>query len=184
MQPIPMPQVLDPDRILNNDRGDLVADHEARAQLLEDALRESCAYAQQLWHDLNGTRAYLLDSLPPDPRLPGTHRTASASPTGPDDDAGWDEWINVYAAVTSVLCGPHGDSGYGIGEGRREAELRRTAPVLRVEADHPDLGAAAHTEQVHTPEAASAVQPRRSRTARAAATVALVLLALRGLRRR
>lgn len=31
MQPIPKPHILDPDRILDNDRGDFTADHKARA---------------------------------------------------------------------------------------------------------------------------------------------------------
>jgi hypothetical protein len=35
----------------------------------------------------------------------------------------------TYAAVTSVLCGPHGDSGFGDDEARREARARRVAPV-------------------------------------------------------
>lgn len=139
MQPIPTPQVLDPDRVLTNDRGDVTVDHEARAALLDEALQATCSYAQQLWHDLDAMRAYLLTSLPPDPRAPGPHPTASASPTGPDDADGWENWITAYAAVTSVLCGPHGDSGYGLGEARREAELRQTAPGLAPPAHHPDV---------------------------------------------
>lgn len=187
MQPIPTPHVLDPDRILSNDRGDLTVDHEARAQLLDDALHETCAYAQQLWHDLDAMRAYLLTSLPPDPRAPGANPTASASPTGPDDDTGWDNWINAYAAVTSVLCGPHGDSGYGLGEGRREATLRRTAPVLRIQAEHPELNPAPESESQPRSEVRAEAHSHadgRPRTARAAATAVLVLLALRGLRPR
>lgn len=98
-------------------------------------------------------RGYLLNSLPPDPRAPGPHPTASASPTGPDDDTGWDNWIAAYATVTSVLCGPNGDSGYGLGEGRREANLRRTAPVLRIHADHPGLGEPANQAVADAPVA-------------------------------
>lgn len=187
MQPIPTPQVLDPNRILDNDRGDFTADHEARAQLFKEALHETCAYAQQLWHDLDAMRGYLLNSLPPDPRSPGPHPTASASPTGPHDETGWDNWITAYAAVTSVLCGPHGDSGYGLGEGRREATLRRTAPVPRIHAEHPGLGtpdrpAAAHAAATQEPPAQRA--PARSRTGRTATMAVLILLALRGLRPR
>lgn len=186
MQPIPSPQVLDPDRILDNDRGDFTADHEARAQLLDEALHETCTYAQQLWHDLDAVRGYLLNSLPPDPRAPGPHPSASASPTGPDDDTGWDNWITAYAAVTSVLCGPDGDSGYGLSEGRREATLHRAAPVLRIQAGHPALGQTAAQEvSAGVEHAAMKFHHRgRSRTARAAATTVLVLLALRGIRPR
>lgn len=139
MQPIPTPQVLDPDRVLDNDRGDFTADHEARSKLLETALHESCSYAQQLWDTTNALRAYLMDSLPPDPRAPGAHPAVGASPTGPDDEQGWNNWVNAYAAVTSVLCGPHGDSGYGLGEARHAAELRRSAPNLTLYVDHPEL---------------------------------------------
>jgi hypothetical protein len=188
MQPIPTPQVLDPDRILDNDRGDFTADHKARAQLLEDALHETCAYSQQLWRDLDAMRGYLLNCLPPDPRSPGPHLTASASPTGPDDDTGWDNWITAYATVTSVLCGPHGDSGFGLSEGRREATVRRTGPALRIHADHPDLGAPDHhgaaTPAATTPEPPAAASVPRLRTGRTAAMAVLVFLALRGLRPR
>lgn len=139
MQPIPTPKVLDPNRILDNDRNDLTADHEARAALLEAALHESCAYAQQLWDTDNALRAYLMSSLP-DPRSPGAHPRVGASPAGPDDDQGWDNWIDAYAAVTSVLCGPQGDSGFGLGEARHAAEQRRASPVLNLHARHPGLG--------------------------------------------
>src|SRR6185437_787994 len=104
MHSIPTPQVLDPDRILVNDRNNFTVDHESRADQLNEALHASCAYAQQLWHDLDAIRGYLLHSLPPDPRQPMQNPTASASPTGPDDDAGWDNWVAAYAAVTSILC--------------------------------------------------------------------------------
>jgi hypothetical protein len=186
MQPIPVPQVLDPDRILDSNRGSSTADQEDRAQLLDEALHETSSYAQQLWHDLDAMRGYLLNSLPPDPRSPSPHPTASASPTGPDDDTGWDNWINAYAAVTSVLCGPHGDSGYGLGEGRREANLRRTAPVLRIQAEHPDArDVPAHDGAEGNELAATKSQDYgRRRTTRAVATTVLVLLALRGLRPR
>lgn len=186
MQPIPIPQVLDPDRILDNSRSDLVADHEARAQLLEAALHDTCDYAQQLWHDLDAMRGYLLHSLPPDPRTPSSHPVSSASPTGPDDDSGWDNWVTAYASVTSVLCGPRGDSGYGLGEARREATLRRAVPTLGVAAERADPG------ETPTPDdhaADEGISPKsrdggRSRTARAGITTVLVLLAIRGLRPR
>jgi hypothetical protein len=133
IQPIEMPEVLDPDRLLSPERGDMSAEeHRDRARLLEQALHESCDYGKQVWNDLAALRRYLVDSLPPDPRAPGPKPTHSASPTGPDDEEGWDKWITAYAAITSVLAGPHGDSGFGLGEARQAAQLRRTAPVLSV----------------------------------------------------
>lgn len=185
MQPIPAPEVLDPSRILDHGRSAFPADHEARAQLLDDALHQTCAYAQQLWHDLDALRGYLLDSLPPDPDTPGSHPTTSASPTGPDDDAGWNNWINAYATVTSVLCGPHGDSGFGLSEAHGEATLRRAVPVPSTQADRSDLGTSQHqtaalsgvtTERPPPPSAP------HSKTGRAAGMTLLIALALRGLR--
>jgi hypothetical protein len=179
--PVPPPHLLDPDRMLVNDRGGFSVDHETRADALQKALNETCEYAQQLWRDLDGVRSYLLTSLPPDPRAPDAHPTASASPTGPDDEQGWEAWINAYAAVTSVLAGPHGDSGFGLGEARRAAQERRTAPVVTLAAKYPDLG---------TPEGRRAAQsePAQSPVAagfrRRLGTGVLVLLALRGLRPR
>jgi hypothetical protein len=187
MQPIPTPQVLDPDRPLFNDRGDFTANHETRAKLLDDALHHTCAYAQQLWHDLDAMRGYLLDSLPPDPHATDPHTITSASPTGPDDDTGWENWITAYATVTSVLCGPHGDSGYGLSEARREATLRRTTPVLRIHADAQRLGTPNHQEGPHTAATQEPLGPPpepRYRTGRMAAMALLVLLAVRGLRPR
>lgn len=132
MQPIPKPDLLDPDRILVNDRNDFFCSHETRAHALEAALRDSCVYAQQLWDDLDAARAYLLHSLPPDPAARETQLPTGTSPTGPDDQTGWDNWMNAYAAVTSTLCGPHGDSGFGVAEAHREANLRRAATIPTV----------------------------------------------------
>ncbi len=58
MQSIPTPEVLDPDRVLVNDRADFTADHQTRAALLEKALHESCAYAGELWNELNAVRHF------------------------------------------------------------------------------------------------------------------------------
>jgi len=129
MHSIRQPELLDPKRMLTDDRDDLtVGEHRTRANLLAAALEDSCRYAQALWEELDEVRAYLVRCLPDDPQRPGAQRNATA-PTGPDDDAGWDDWMATYAAVTSVLCGPHGDSGFGAGEARHEAHLRRVAPV-------------------------------------------------------
>jgi hypothetical protein len=178
MQPIPTPQVLDPDRVLDNDRGDLTADHEARAALLDDALHKTCDYAQQLWQTLDAIRGYLMDSLPPDPRSPGPAPHVGAAPTGPEDAQGWDNWIAAYASVTSALCGPHGDSGYGRGEARHAAELRRTAPILNLHGAHPELSASGQAAPA-TPTGAGTARSRSS--ARTLGTAVLVLLAVRGL---
>lgn len=186
MQPIPTPHVLDPDRILINDRGEFTASHEKRADALQKALTETCEYAQQLWENLDGVRAYLMKSLPPDPRAPGPHPTASASPTGPDDEQGWEEWITAYASVASVLAGPHGDSGFALGEARRAARDRRTAPILNLAAEYPDLGATPAKPEPE-PEARQAeAEPNKppSRFAKATGYAVVALLVLRGLRPR
>jgi hypothetical protein len=179
MQPIPQPEVLDPDRVLSTDRDAMtLEDHRSRADLLDAALHETCEYARQLWEDLNHLRGYLLASLPPDPRSPGPHTSPGASPTGPDDEQGWQDWIAAYAAVIATLAGPHGDSGYGLGEARREAELRRHAPALQLHANHPELSSPA------VPAPAAAGPTGRGRMARTVGTAAVLLLALRGLRPR
>jgi hypothetical protein len=139
MQPIPMPSIIEADRPNLTAAESLVADDPGqRLNLVYGALRESCDYAQLLWHDLDGVRQYLLDSLPPDPRAPGANRVG-ASPTGPDDEDGWTRWMAVYAEATSALVGPQGDSGFGAGEARRVAEVRRSAPVAKLNAGHPGL---------------------------------------------
>lgn len=129
MHSIPQPELLDPGRTLTDDRDDFtIAEHRNRANLLASALEDSCHYAQALWQQLDEVRHYLVRSLPDDPQRPDAQRHATA-PTGPDDDAGWEDWMATYAAVTSVLCGPRGDSGFGADEARSEAYVRREAPV-------------------------------------------------------
>src|SRR4051812_40369218 len=128
-RPIPEPELLDPGRMLVDDRdGFTVDDHRNRANLLAEALADSCRYAQALWQQLDEVRAYLVRSLPDDPQRPDARRHATA-PTGADDDVGWDDWMATYAAVTSRLCGPHGDAGFGADEARGAAYARRVAPV-------------------------------------------------------
>jgi hypothetical protein len=182
MEPIAVPEVLDPDRIMTDDREEMTAEeHQGRARELDAALHESCAYGQQLWNDLNGVRKYLMDCLPDDPRIPGPHR-AAASPTGPDDEQGWTNWIAAFGTVTSALAGPHGDSGYGLSEARRTAQLRRTATVLRVYSEHPEL---AEQRSSPTELAARSTGPAahsaRERVVRTVAAGALITLAVRGL---
>ncbi|MBE7190533.1 hypothetical protein [Jatrophihabitans endophyticus] len=110
MPDIPRPEVLNPDRVDRDDRADLTAeDHRSRAQLLGRALGQSCDYAEQLWHAAAVTRAYLHEHTPADPH----------------DDASWTAWQQVYADVVSVLCGPHGDSGFGTEQAHLIASHRR-----------------------------------------------------------
>jgi hypothetical protein len=117
---IPLPAVLDPDR------GHLKASEtsgspEEQATVLREALKQASEYGQQLWHCLDVTRGYLLDSAPAEGR-PG------AAPAGPTDEQGWQDWQKVYAGITSMLAGPKGDSGFGAEEAARQAQLRRRRP--------------------------------------------------------
>jgi hypothetical protein len=169
MQPIPTPHVLDPDHYLDDNRD---AGGEGHIERLQSALAETCEYGRQLWATLDATRGYLMASLPPDPRRPGPHPVLSASPTGPDDEEGWAAWIAAYAAVSSVLCGPQGDSGFGAGEARDAARARREAPNLKV--------AARFAGRSDPPVPRRAERP--GRLLRAAGLAALALLAVRGLR--
>lgn len=136
--PIPIPAVLEPDRAQL--QGQLNAEEDPEGQLddLRQALASACDYGRTLWLGLDSLRGYLLRSLPPDPRSPGMHRV-SASPTGPDDEEGWKSWMAAYAEAHSVLAGPNGDSGFGVAEASREAQQRRSAPSIRVLAEHPEL---------------------------------------------
>ena len=166
MYEIPKPDLLDPDRPLRDLGPRLTADDRPESELLAAALHESCDYAGQLWENLNAMRQYLLDSLPPDPRQPGPHTTAAASPTGPDDDTGWSNWVSAFAAVASALCGPHGDSGFGLSRAREEAHVRRSAPVLKILAEHPDLTRThdEHDQTATAPDEAGSPEPDASQS--------------------
>jgi len=181
MQKIPRPELLDPDRLLLDTRDDLTADeHASRAALLDHALHDSCSYAQQLWQNLDAVRGYLLASLPPDPRSPDSSGRRSAAPAGPDDEPGWQNWIAAYAAVISVLAGPHGDSGYGSEEAQREARDRRLVLPEPPAAEPP--GAEPAVDPAPARQPAGQAAPSRSRV-RLVARLAILLLAVRGLRR-
>jgi hypothetical protein len=185
-QPIPQPELLDPDRINRDAREHFTTDdHRARADLLSQALEDSCAYARQLWETLDAQRSYLLQSLPPDPRTPGTH-VLGASPTGPDDELGWRNWIGAFAAATSALCGSHGDSGFGLSEARAQAQLRRDAPEMQLLAHHPELqhGKPEPDSTDTSPPAQPAPAPKKSAATKLVAGVLIGALALRGLRPR
>lgn len=185
MQEIPKPELLNPDRIDRDDREDMSAeDHRSQAQLLSKALEESCGYADQLWEQLDEVRAYLLASLPPDPRMPGPKTTASASPTGPDDEEGWQRWVTTFAATTSVLCGSHGDSGFGLSRAKEEAQVRRSAPIMALRHKYPQEPASAAAESKREAEREQA--PKRDgkwSSLKIVGAVVTVVLAVRGLRR-
>jgi hypothetical protein len=123
---IPKPEGLDPHRILENDIDNFEASRTPRVVLLQSALDDSCAYAEQLWNNLDALRRYLLDSLPPEPGRHG-RSPAGAAPTGPDDEQGWQKWMTAFAGATSVLCGPHGDSGFGRQRAEELARARRAS---------------------------------------------------------
>lgn len=127
---VPMPQILDPNRLQSHDRDDMtMTEHRSRAQQLDLALQESCDYAQDLWRTLDAARHYLMESIPSDPTT-GSFERVSASPTSFDDEDGWERWIDVYGTVTSALCGPHGDSGFGRMEAQEAAQRRRARAAL------------------------------------------------------
>jgi hypothetical protein len=184
MHPIPPPELLDADRMTSNNR-DVMPRHEhrSRAEELDVALHQSCAYATELWRHLDAMRQYLFDSLPSDPRAPGTNPHTAARPTGPDDEDGWARWIDTYATATSILAGPHGDSGFGLSEAREAARLRREAPNLTV-LDTLARSHAATPKHAEPPAATTSAADADSRTNRIrfVGLSVLVALALRGLR--
>lgn len=195
---IPAPQVLDPNRPFgHNADTELTADNRSRAELLSIALQESCGYAQQLWDNLNALRQYLLDSLPPDPHISHATTATGAAPTGPYDDQGWQHWINAFAATTSVLCGPHGDSGFGLSSARLEAQQRRAIPVPPAVAAPSNQATPDETRNVTPTSSAGAgaagtlsngeaiLSPSRGKpsVARLAGITVLAYLALRALHR-
>lgn len=124
--PIPVPSVLNSHRVLSDNRDEMTLDdHRDRADRLERALEQSCAYGRQLWDQLQAVRDYLIASLPSDPRGQPTAARRSAKPEGVGDDAGWAGWVQAYADVTSALAGPRGDSGHGMSEARLVEQQRR-----------------------------------------------------------
>jgi hypothetical protein len=177
MDPITMPG------LLSSDQPRFAAgEHEATPdEKLRDCakqLEQVRHYGRALWQQLDTVRHYLVASLPPDPHLPNAAIRAGAAPTGPDDDSGWNEWISAYASTISALAGPQGDSGYGLQTAQHEAQNRRSAEVVGVHARHANLD---HAQRpVGTPDTAA----RPANRIRTALNIALVILALRGLRPR
>jgi len=181
MGEIPMPEVLDPDRprlVALEHEGD----PQVRADAIDAAFRKATDYGQQLWRSLEELRQYLLDSLPPDRRHPGGDaERLGTSPTGPDDDAGWDRWIGTYAMVSSALAGPHGDSGYGLRQAEQEATNRRSAAGVLLQAERGRVAAAAEQNR---PAARAAVAWEAIGKAAVGIVGAVVLIRGLGSRRR
>jgi hypothetical protein len=187
-EPIQKPQLLDPNRTVDPQRDDMTVTHEDAAKELREALEKTCEYGRQLWDHLDAVRHYLMDSLPPDPRSAGPHTRVSARPTGPDDTEGWSKWVDIYASVTSVLAGPHGDSGFGYGEARDAARIRSEAPNARLAARlHDELHGDGTFGSSPAPERAAAAASKAAREVDTGALLkgvglaALGVLALRGL---
>jgi hypothetical protein len=147
-KPIPLPEVLEPDCLRGQPEARSEAEVRDRLSQVEQALVNACDYGRTLWQDVDSLRGYLLRSLPPDPRSPRPKRIGAA-PTGPDDEDGWQDWMAAYAEAHAVLAGPRGDSGFGVEEAQREAQVRRSAPVIRLLASHPDQASADRTAVVH-----------------------------------
>jgi hypothetical protein len=142
-----MPTLLTPDRQVVNSRGDFVdRDRQNLIPALERCVADLCAYSQKLWNDMTAMPTYLLHDQPPS-RWEGQQigqpqgdlggdiqptTTTSEEAVGAADDAdgpvAWSTWIAAYAAVTSVLAGAHGDSGFGMHEAHALARLRQRMP--------------------------------------------------------
>lgn len=88
-------------------------------------MEDSCAYGRQLPDTLDEVRRCLFSALPPDLQAGPSAANDVASPTSPREEAGWQHWINAYAAVTSILCGPAGDEGIGLSQAKLQADDRR-----------------------------------------------------------
>jgi hypothetical protein len=179
MDPITMPELLNPDPGESTE-GEQEAPPEERLRIRDKQLHELREYGRALWQQLDTVRHYLAASLPPDPHTPNAAIRAGASPTGPDDESGWNNWISTYSGTITALAGPHGDSGYGQQEAQREASYRRSAEVVGVHAKHPELDRAPSP----APQQAPASQTSGNQRMKTALNVALVALAIRGLRPR
>ena len=123
---IPMPEVLDPARVIAvGVDSESLAEQRDRNRRVSSALEASCSYGRQLWHQLEAAREYLVAALPPDPATQPVAAHRSAKPEGRSDESGWAAWMEAYAGLTSMLAGPAGDAGHGRSEARRVAQTRR-----------------------------------------------------------
>lgn len=156
MEKIPMPILLDPQRPRLEGQLSL-DDANQQAHDLDKALRQAADYGRYLWRQIDAVRHYLLEVAPDPDADDDVHRWFTA-PRGPDDDHGWDRWKTAYEAITSVLAGPAGDSGFGRHEAAQEA-LRRRGPVgdpeLKAQYVRTAARRAAAAEQLKTPSSAA-----------------------------
>ena len=123
MEDIPMPILLDPERPRLTGKEHNV-DAAGQAELLQHELDRVTAYGRHLWSQLHAVRVHLVESLP-DPGADTEPERLLTAPRGAGDDAGWQRWQAAYAAVTSALAGPGGDSGFGRHEAALETRARR-----------------------------------------------------------
>ena len=115
MTEIPMPEVLNPERIdaLGEQGGS-----ERHHRLVAEALYQACEYGRALWSELELTRRYLLQQV------------ARGSEDGPvlaeqpllRSEQDWATWAARYASIFSRLCGPQGDEDLGKREALHEAQ--------------------------------------------------------------
>ena len=126
MDDIAPPSLLNPERLSIDDRNEMTAEqHADRAEALHRELNATCEYATKLWQALDGMRAYLLEAAPQNPRTVTGEARSAATPTGPDDDAGWESWATAFASISSILVGPLGNETYGRQAAEQEQRDRR-----------------------------------------------------------
>jgi len=108
---VPMPQILDPDRLRLPDREHMtVHEHRDRAERYHQELKVTCSYGQQLWAKLTEVREYL----------------AAHTPAADAGDSDWSAWSALYGSVTSALASANGDNGFGAQEAELIEQEQRT----------------------------------------------------------
>lgn len=115
MTEIPLPEVLNPDRV------EPYATREELPQLHERtvrALHEACEYGQRLWRELDRTRYYLLQQVARGEQ----NGPVVAGGTMLRNEHDWEIWAALYGSMFSVLCGPGGDEDLGKHEALYEAQ--------------------------------------------------------------
>lgn len=111
MQPITMPDVLDPSRsVLLAEPEGSGHDSAERLERAQRALTQACEYGQQLWHELDSVRSYLRADV-----AEGDGAAVASLLRSTDQ---WHVWAHVYSEVCSALSGPRGDRALGESEAR------------------------------------------------------------------